>query len=42
MRACNEQLAADLVARVVNGDERSFDELYRIYGRRVYAFSTLR
>jgi RNA polymerase sigma-70 factor (ECF subfamily) len=39
MRACNEQLAADLVARVVGGDERSFDELYRIYGRRVYAFA---
>jgi RNA polymerase sigma-70 factor (ECF subfamily) len=39
MKACNEQLAADLVARVVGGDERSFSEIYRIYGRRVYAFA---
>jgi len=39
MKACNEQLAADLVARVVDGDERSFSELYRVYGRRVYAFA---
>ncbi len=39
MKACNEQLAADLVARVIGRDERSFSELYRVYGRRVYAFA---
>jgi len=39
MKSCNEQLAADLVARVVTGDERSFGELYRVFGRRVYAFA---
>ncbi len=39
MKSCNEQLAADLVSRVVTGDERSFSELYRVYGRRVYAFA---